>query len=94
VEGSSLDEIQLASPKKVSRRSFLRRAGLSAGLTAVGLVGYSGLIEPNEVEVKKIEVRLQRLSPAFDRFKIGLISDFHFGPFTGAGEISAAVRSK
>ena len=92
MEGSSLDQVRLDSPKKTSRRTFLRQAGLSAGLTALGLACYSGLIEPNEVEVKKIEIRVQRLSPAFDGFKIALISDFHFGPFTGAGEISAAVR--
>jgi hypothetical protein len=90
---SLLEQVKADSPSKVSRRNFLRRATWGAGFAALGLAGYSGLVEPNEVVVRKLEMRVRQLSPAFDNFKIALLSDFHFGPFTGAHEIGAAVRA-
>jgi hypothetical protein len=93
VADSLLDQTKADSPSKISRRSFLRRATWGAGFAALGLAGYSGLVEPNEVVVRKLEMRVQRLAPAFDNFKIALLSDFHFGPFTGAHEIGEAVRA-
>jgi uncharacterized protein len=77
--------------KKFTRRKFLQGAGLGACATAVGLAGYSSLIEPNEVDVNKVELKVPRLPAAFDGFKIALLSDFHFGPYTGEREIGAAV---
>lgn len=71
----------------------MRGVKLGAGIAALGLAGYSGLIETNEIEVKKHDIRVQRLAPAFDGFKIALLSDFHFGPYTGARQIGAAVRA-
>jgi uncharacterized protein len=66
---------------------------MGAGIAALGLAGYSGLIETNEIEVKKHDIHVQRLAQVFDGFKIALLSDFHFGPYTGAREIGAAVRA-
>lgn len=66
---------------------------LGTGGAAAGLAVYSGLIETNEIQVKKLRLTLQRLPPAFNGFKIALISDFHFGPYTGANEIGAAVKA-
>ena len=77
---------------KLSRRTFLKRAGLGAGVLAIGLAGYSGLIEPNVIDVTRLDLRVNRLSAAFDGFKIALISDLHYGPYTGEHEISAAVQ--
>lgn len=62
------------------------------GAAAVGLAAYSGLIETNEIELKKLRLSIERLPISFNGFKIALISDFHFGPYTGAREIGAAVR--
>jgi len=93
VASSSLEQLEVVPPGKFSRRSFLRKTTLGAGAAAFGLATYSGLIEPNEIEVKKLEMRVHGLSPAFDAFKIALISDFHFGPYTGAREIGAAVQA-
>lgn len=90
---SLLEQVKVDSPRKISRRTFLLRAALGTGVAAFGLTAYSGLVEPNEVEVKKQEMRIQRLAPAFDGFKIALLSDFHFGPYTGAREIGAAVEA-
>ena len=91
--GSLLEQKKVDPPSELSRRTFLRRATLGAGAIALGLAGYSGLIETNEIEVKKHDIRVQRLASAFEGFKIALLSDFHFGPYTGAREIGAAVRA-
>jgi len=84
------EEIALAKP---TRRAFLKRTSLVMAASAVGLAGYSGLIEPNEIDVHKLEIWVERLSAAFDGFKIALLSDLHFGPYTGEREISAAVEA-
>lgn len=91
--GPVTEEAKITLPAKSTRRTFLKRTTLAAGAAALGLAGYSGLIEPNEVDVQKIELRIQGLSEAFDGIKIALLSDLHFGPYTGAGEIGAAVRA-
>jgi predicted MPP superfamily phosphohydrolase len=66
---------------------------MGAGTVAIGLAGYSGLVEPNEVDVSRIDVKIDRLPPAFDQFRIAIISDLHFGPYTGEHEIGAAVNA-
>ncbi|MFL6439768.1 MAG: metallophosphoesterase [Terriglobales bacterium] len=87
------ETIESSPVKKLTRRKFLQRAGLGAGVVAIGLAGYSSLIEPNEVDVTKLELKLSRLAATFDGFKIALLSDFHFGAYTGKREVSAAVRA-
>lgn len=87
------DQNETISPAKLSRRSFLKRASLGAGVLAIGLAGYSGLIEPNVIDVTRLDLKLNRLSPAFAGFKIALISDLHYGPYTGEHEIGAAVHA-
>jgi hypothetical protein len=92
--GSSLiDEIKKDGLGGTSRRTFLKRATFVAGAAALGLAGYSGLIEPNEIDIRRIELRVERLPLAFDQFQIVLISDLHFGPYTGPREIRAAVQA-
>jgi len=78
-------------PPKLSRRAFLKRASLVAGTAGLGLADYAWAIEPNEIDVRHVTLKLERLSPAFDGFKIALLSDLHFGPYTGEREIGAAV---
>jgi len=80
------------SRRRVARRKFLKRATLAAGGGFL-LAAYSGLIEPNEIDIKNLEIRIQRLPGTFDGFKIALLSDLHFGPYTGAREIGAAVNA-
>jgi len=76
---------------KPSRRTFLKRASLFAGAAGLGLAGYAWVVEPNEIDIRQVDLKIQRLSPAFDGFKIALLSDLHFGPYTGEREIGAAV---
>jgi len=61
------------------------------GTASLGLAGYAWAIEPNEIDIRHVDLKVQRLSAAFDGFKIALLSDLHFGPYTGEREIGAAV---
>src|SRR5579864_2051236 len=88
----SIENGERAPSTRVTRRGFLKRATLVAGTAALGLAGYSGLIEPNEVDVRKVEFMVKSLPAAFDGFKIALMSDLHFGPYTGPREIGAGVK--
>ncbi|HWC19973.1 MAG TPA: metallophosphoesterase [Terriglobales bacterium] len=85
-------EPAVAAPR-INRRSFLKRATLGAGAAALGLAGYSGLIEANIIDVTRLDLRISNLPPAFDGFKVAVISDLHFGPYTGARQIGAAVHT-
>jgi predicted MPP superfamily phosphohydrolase len=89
---SLIEEAEAQTSQKITRRNFLRKATFVTATAAIGLAGYSGLIEVNEVDVSKIDFKVQRLATAFDGFKIALLADLHFGPYTGKREISAAVR--
>lgn len=63
------------------------------GTAGLGLASYAWLIEPNEVDVQHVDIKLERIPSAFDGFKIALLSDLHFGPYTGAREIREAVNA-
>lgn len=75
--------------RAISRRRFL----LTGGLAAAGLAGYSTLVEPNEVSRQQITVAIKSLPGELDGFRIALISDLHFAPFTGETEIGKAVTA-
>jgi len=93
VTTSAAERNETVIGSRLTRRALLKRASWGAGAAALGLAGYSGLIEPNEVDVTRIDVRIDRLPSAFDQFRIAIISDLHFGPYTGEREISAAVQA-
>ena len=60
--------------KKVSRRKFLIRLGVSAiGLTALDAFGF----EPRALELEEPEVSIHGLASAFDGYRIAILSDFH-----------------
>jgi uncharacterized protein len=61
--------------RKITRRSFIVAGALGAAGAAVGA---DGLIESGEPQVKKVEIVLTRLPPAFDCFTIAQLSDFHY----------------
>jgi uncharacterized protein len=80
-------------PAKLSRRAFLKRASLVAGTAGLGLAGYAWGVEPNEIDIRHVSLKIESLAPALHGFKIALLSDLHFGPFTGEREIGAAVEA-
>lgn len=65
---------------KMSRRRFLRlgvRGGIGASTLGLGSVGWARRVEPRWIEVVRVELRLKRLAPAFDGYRVAHISDLH-----------------
>ncbi|MDO8688870.1 MAG: metallophosphoesterase [Dehalococcoidia bacterium] len=77
----------------LSRRAFLRRAGMvGAGLAvAPSLLWYGKDVEPGFLEVTRLKVNLPRLPAAFEGMTIAQLSDIHFGPFVKTSEVREAV---
>ncbi len=72
----------LPTPRKVTRRGFLRalsQVTLATAAFGVGAAGYSLKIEPRWLRVVSRTLRLPRLPAAFDGFRLAQISDLHFG---------------
>ncbi|ATB50455.1 metallophosphoesterase [Corallococcus macrosporus] len=82
-----------SAPVNLARRNLLTNAGravplLAAGTSSVGLAnGYS------QFSVREVEIRLPRLPPALDGFRIGQITDVHVGTFIDTQYLQAAVRA-
>lgn len=52
---------------------------------------HSLLIEPRDLAIERLDIRLRRLPEAFDGFRIVQISDIHYGPYMGRRGVQAAV---
>lgn len=66
--------------KSFSRRVFLQRTivtGAGLSLMGVGSALYVWHVEPGWFEVTEWQIRLPRLSPAFDGYRIAHLSDLH-----------------
>ncbi len=74
---------------KLTRRQMLGRTVLALGAAAAG---YGFLLEPRRLVVERVEVRLKRLPPAFDGFRIAQLSDIHFGPYMTSAFVREAVE--
>jgi predicted MPP superfamily phosphohydrolase len=61
----------------MDRRTFLARAtALTAGVTALGTVGY-GVAEARSIHVKRVSITLPDLDPALDGFRFAVLADVH-----------------
>lgn len=66
----------------ISRRRFVKISLFSAlGTAFAGVAGfaYAHDIEPEQIEIVRLELRLPRLSPTFDGYRLAQISDIHMG---------------
>jgi predicted MPP superfamily phosphohydrolase len=82
-----------ADPAAVDRRMFLARAGaVAAGAAAVSLVGTGAASALGPPNVLRVPVRLARLDPAFEGFRIAVVSDIHLGPLLGRAHTEQIVR--
>jgi uncharacterized protein len=71
----------------LNRRKFLRWA---IGASVVGMAGYS-FWEVSHIVVRRQTVRLPNLPPAFEGKTIGVLADFHHGPFVGLPFVRGAI---
>jgi len=77
----------------VDRRMFLARAGaVAAGAAAVGLAGTGAATALGPPNLLRVPVRLRRLDPAFNGFRIAVVSDIHLGPLLGRAHTERIVR--
>jgi uncharacterized protein len=66
------------SSHRITRRRFLQVGGLSA----VGVLAYSGEFERHRLEITQRTVELARLPAALDGLRIAQISDIHYEQYT------------
>ncbi len=79
----------------ISRRRFLKISLASALVTAFGGVGsyaYAHDVEPVNVEIVHLELRLPRLNPAFDGYRLAQISDIHMGTGMTSAQLTRIVE--
>jgi uncharacterized protein len=76
----------------ISRRVFLARSSaVAAGAASVGLVGTGMASALSPPDLLRIPVRLRRLDPAFNGFRIAVVSDIHLGPLAGRAHTERIV---
>ncbi len=80
-------------PQAMNRRMFLARTGaVAAGAASVGLVGVGVASALGPPDLLRLPVRLRRLDPAFNGFRIAVVSDIHVGPLAGRARTERIVR--
>ncbi|MET0700058.1 MAG: metallophosphoesterase [Mycobacterium sp.] len=81
------------SSAAVNRRVFLARTtAVAAGAASVGLVGFGAATALGPPDLLRVPVRLPRLAPSFDGFRIAVVSDIHLGPLSGRAHTERIVR--
>jgi uncharacterized protein len=76
----------------ISRRQFLGRFAKGAAcVSAAGLTGYSSLIEPEKLQIRKYRVFIRELPERFDGLSIVHISDTHYGPFNSTSYLEDMI---
>jgi predicted MPP superfamily phosphohydrolase len=82
-----------ATSSAVNRRVFLARASAAAaGAASVGVVGFGVATALGPPDLLRVPVRLRRLDPAFNGFRIAVVSDIHLGPLSGRAHTERIVR--
>lgn len=79
--------------RTLSRRSFLKAVTrVGAGLAATSATGgaYAAWLEPQWVAPESIELRVKRLPPALDGFRLVQLSDLHYDT-TPADTLTSAI---
>jgi uncharacterized protein len=74
--------------KRVSRRTFLK----GAGIAAIGFPLYAAEISRHEISIERRTIHIRRLPEAFRGFRIVQISDFHYEEFTEPFFLREIVR--
>ncbi len=76
----------------LNRRVFLARvSAVAAGAASVGLVGVGASTALGPPDLLQMPVRLRKLDPAFNGFRIAVVSDIHLGPLAGRAHIERIV---
>ncbi|MDA4107511.1 metallophosphoesterase [Mycolicibacterium holsaticum] len=77
----------------MNRRVFLARSSaVAAGAVSVGVVGFGVSRALGPPELLQLPMRLRRLDPAFNGFRIAVVSDIHLGPLAGRAHTERIVE--
>ena len=80
--------------KLLNRRDFLKLSAFSvlgASLTGLG-INYATNIEPNDVEITNINLKLSHLDRAFNGFRLLQISDLHLDNWMTPNRLKAIFQ--
>lgn len=92
-ESLASTEEPVAPAPAVNRRLFLARsAGVVAGAASVSLVGVGMANALGPPDLLRVPVRLPKLDPAFNGFRIAVVSDIHLGTLSGRAHTERIVR--
>jgi predicted MPP superfamily phosphohydrolase len=83
-----VDVATLERKKSLTRRDFLKLAGIAA----VGVPLYAGEISRHEISIQRLKVTLPRLPEAFRGLTIAQLSDFHYAEYTEAYFIKQVIE--
>ena len=86
---------ELRQGRRLSRRRFLDFAcGSLAGGAAACLLGplYATRVEPNWIQVTRLEIEIPTLPAALDGFTIAQLGDFHLGQHVSSDQVRRAVE--
>lgn len=75
------------------RRRFLGRASATVASLAAGTLGAWGVAEALSPVVRRVQVRLRRLSPAMSGTRVVQLTDVHVGPLIQAGFVERVVAA-
>lgn len=75
---------------RISRRTFLKTAVMSAAVPVMG-IPYAHYIEPDWIEVEQIELTLPRLSREFEGYRLALFSDLHIDSWLGEDRLADVI---
>ncbi len=90
-EPAAEDEPTLS--QAISRRVLLARASaVAAGAASVSLVGVGAASALGPPDLIALPVRLRKLDPVFNGFRIAVVSDIHLGPLSGRAHTERIVR--
>jgi predicted MPP superfamily phosphohydrolase len=77
----------------MTRRDFLKLAGITALNLFLGGFGYSTLVEPARLEVVQLTLQLPRLAPSFSGFRLLQISDIHMGGWMNRARLERVISA-
>lgn len=81
-----------AAPVRLPRRLLLARTvAVTAGLVAVGAVGYGTTQALGPPQLRRVRIPLAKLPRGLDGYRIALVSDIHLGPLTGVARTRRIV---
>jgi predicted MPP superfamily phosphohydrolase len=81
----------VTAPRRITRRSLLRRVRYGLLTAAAGVAGYA-FWQTWHLQVRRQSIVLPNLPPAFAGKTIAVLADFHHGPFVGLPYIRAAAE--